>query len=97
MQRIKKLRWEIGAVLPDEIQSKLSEREKEMFAAYSESLAKFMEDTDIDLTVVGSSIPFSTTNPLNKTGNRGKHNRNRDFCKLGSTAAETVDNVMMAD
>ena len=50
---IQSLRWKLGAVLPQEIQMKLSHSEKEYFKSYSKILGSHMSELDLDLTVVG--------------------------------------------
>lgn len=50
-QSIQSLRWKLGAVLPQEIQMKLSHSEKEYFKSYSEILGSHMSELDLDLTV----------------------------------------------
>jgi GINS complex subunit 1 len=50
-QIIQSLRWKLGAVLPEEIQMKLSYSEKEYFKSYSEILGSHMSELDLDLTV----------------------------------------------
>ncbi|XP_057869859.2 uncharacterized protein LOC131076606 isoform X2 [Cryptomeria japonica] len=50
-QIIQSLRWKLGAVVPQEIQEKLSYSEKEYFKNYSEILGSHMSDLDLDLTV----------------------------------------------
>ncbi|KAH9307330.1 hypothetical protein KI387_035763, partial [Taxus chinensis] len=50
-QIIQSLRWKLGAVLPQEIQEKLSYSEKEYFKNFSEILGSHMSDLDLDLTV----------------------------------------------
>ncbi|XP_015113272.1 DNA replication complex GINS protein PSF1 isoform X2 [Diachasma alloeum] len=43
MQRIRKMRWEFGSVLPPEINSNLMPLENQWFQAYSKSLATYMK------------------------------------------------------
>eukprot|EP00249_Psilotum_nudum_P012078 c23570_g1_i2 orf=288-740(+) len=50
-QRIQCLRWQLGAVLPADIQGKLSYSEKEFFKNYSDLLGSYMTNIDLDLTV----------------------------------------------
>ncbi|XP_011312271.1 DNA replication complex GINS protein PSF1 isoform X2 [Fopius arisanus] len=43
MQRIRKMRWEFGSILPPEINSSLMPLETQWFQAYSKSLANYMK------------------------------------------------------
>lgn len=51
---IRSLRWKLGRVLPEEIVKKLSNSEKEYFKAYSGALDSYMDDMNLELTVVSS-------------------------------------------
>lgn len=55
LERIKKLRWELGGVLPAEIKNNLSPNEVEWFANYSKNLSSFMSSLNdgkgLDLTL----------------------------------------------
>ncbi|CAM6106513.1 unnamed protein product [Calypogeia fissa] len=50
-QRIQQLRWQLGAVLPEDIQEKLSQSEKEFFKRYSDILGSYMSKINLDLIV----------------------------------------------
>lgn len=50
-RKIKQLRWQLGAVLPEELETKLSPSEKEAFKSYSDKLAAYMGAIGMDLTV----------------------------------------------
>lgn len=50
-QRIQRLRWQLGAVLPADIQEKLNFSEKEFLKNYSDLLGSYMTNIDLDLTV----------------------------------------------
>lgn len=49
--RIRRLRWQLGAVLPVDIQEKLNVSEKEFFKSYSDLLGSYMTNINLDLTV----------------------------------------------
>ncbi|KAL2610109.1 hypothetical protein R1flu_028682 [Riccia fluitans] len=51
MSKIKQLRWDLGAVLPDDITANLSSTERTFFQGYSEALSSYMADINLDLTV----------------------------------------------
>ncbi|KAJ4979991.1 hypothetical protein NE237_010771 [Protea cynaroides] len=48
---IQSLRWMVGPVLPQEIQAKLNQSEKEYFKNHSAALEAYMSELDLDLTV----------------------------------------------
>mmetsp|Transcript_26320 Transcript_26320/g.26570 ORF Transcript_26320/g.26570 Transcript_26320/m.26570 type:complete len:192 (+) Transcript_26320:49-624(+) len=51
LSRVRQLRWETGAVLPENLRPNLSDRENEYFAAYSGVLSEYCERIgDIDIT-----------------------------------------------
>lgn len=58
-QRIQQLRWQLGAVLPEDIQEKLNQSEKEFFKRYSDILGSYMTTINMDLIVVRISVVFS--------------------------------------
>lgn len=49
---IRSLRWKLGRVLPNELVTKLSNSEKEYFKGYSAALDAYMNEMNLDLTVV---------------------------------------------
>lgn len=55
LQRLKKLRWEHGSILPEEITKNLSQSELEWFAKYNENLFSYMnalnDGRGLDLTL----------------------------------------------
>ena len=54
LEHIKKLRWDIGTVLPDDVRQNLSEQEMTWFMQYNRMLAKYMRslgEGGIDLTL----------------------------------------------
>ncbi|KAH7315093.1 hypothetical protein KP509_21G033600 [Ceratopteris richardii] len=50
-QSVQRLRWQLGAVLPADLQDKLNYSEIEFFKNYSELLGSYMTNIDLDLTV----------------------------------------------
>lgn len=56
LERLKKIRWQLGAILPDEVKCNLSEDEIKWFAAYSRNLSDYMnrlnDNKGIDLTLM---------------------------------------------
>ncbi|XP_031479046.1 uncharacterized protein LOC116249879 [Nymphaea colorata] len=48
---IRSLRWKIGTILPEEIQSKLNYSEEEYFKNHCAALEVYMSEIDLDLTV----------------------------------------------
>lgn len=52
-QNVQRLRWQLGAVLPADLQEKLNFSEKEFFKNYSDLLGSYMTNINLDLTVVG--------------------------------------------
>lgn len=52
VQRIQRLRWQLGAILPEDIRDRLHPSEKEFVKNYSENLGSYMTKIDLDLTVV---------------------------------------------
>ena len=56
MERLKKIRWEIGALLPNEVKNNISEDELEWFLNYSKNLSDYMnrlnDNKGIDLTLM---------------------------------------------
>lgn len=50
--RLQRLRWQLGAVLPEDVRGLLHPSEKEFVKSYSENLSSYMTKLDIDLTVV---------------------------------------------
>ncbi|XP_056167881.1 uncharacterized protein LOC115678441 isoform X2 [Syzygium oleosum] len=53
---IRSLRWKLGRVLPNELVTKLSNSEKEYFKGYSAALDAYMNEMNLDLTVVCCSV-----------------------------------------
>jgi hypothetical protein len=51
-QRIQRLRWQLGAVLPEDVRDLLHPSEKELLKSYSDILGSYMTNVDLDLTVV---------------------------------------------
>jgi len=51
-QRIQRLRWQLGAVLPEDVRDLLHPSEKEFLKSYSDILGSYMTTVDLDLTVV---------------------------------------------
>ncbi|BBN19333.1 GINS complex subunit 1 [Marchantia polymorpha subsp. ruderalis] len=49
--KIQQLRWDLGAVLPDDIAENLSATERTFFQGYSDALGSYMNDINLDLTV----------------------------------------------
>ncbi|KAG0555198.1 hypothetical protein M758_12G154200 [Ceratodon purpureus] len=49
--RLQRLRWQLGAVLPEDVKGLLHPSEKEFVKSYSEALSSYMTKLDIDLTV----------------------------------------------
>lgn len=54
--RLQRLRWQLGAVLPEDVKELLHPSEKEFVKSYSEALSSYMTKLDIDLAVVSSRI-----------------------------------------
>ena len=50
LSKIRKLRWETGAVVPDHIAPKLSPRENDYFMEYNELLTEYCNAIQLDLT-----------------------------------------------
>ncbi|CAM6047100.1 unnamed protein product [Sphagnum compactum] len=50
-QRIQRLRWQLGAVLPEDVRDLLHPSEKEFLKRYSDILGSYMTNVDLDLTV----------------------------------------------
>ncbi|KAJ7569795.1 hypothetical protein O6H91_01G094400 [Diphasiastrum complanatum] len=50
-QNIQRLRWQLGAVLPEDIQERLNHFEKEYFKSYSDLIGSYMTSIDLDLVV----------------------------------------------
>lgn len=57
LQRIRTMRWQFGATLPDEIKANLCEPELQWFNAYSKSLAVYMRS-------IGNGIGLNLTEDL---------------------------------
>ncbi|XP_002982392.2 DNA replication complex GINS protein PSF1 [Selaginella moellendorffii] len=70
-QTVQRLRWQLGAVLPDDIQSKLSYSENNYFKQYSDSLGVYMSSIDLDLSVDLSppKDPYIQVKVLENVGN----------------------------
>jgi GINS complex subunit 1 len=51
MNRVKKLRWEVGTGLPANVSSNLSHSERTFFTKYSEVLNEYMREVDLNLTL----------------------------------------------
>ena len=56
LDKIQRLRWETGAILPDNISHLLSSKEVEYFLNYDMLLAQYMKTFNIDLTAVSHYI-----------------------------------------
>ncbi|OTF70530.1 DNA replication complex GINS protein PSF1-like protein [Euroglyphus maynei] len=56
LERLKRIRWQLGAILPAEVKCNLSEDEIKWFAAYSRNLSDYMnrlnDNKGIDLTLM---------------------------------------------
>ena len=52
--RLQRLRWQLGAVLPEDVKELLHPSEKEFVKSYSEALSSYMTKLDIDLTMASS-------------------------------------------
>ena len=50
MEKMREMRWQFGAVLPEEIKLNLSEPELEYFSKYNRHLATYMRAVGTDLT-----------------------------------------------
>lgn len=50
MQYLQGLRWEIGAILPEEVRDNASPMEKSFFSGYDRLLGDYMSDLDLNLT-----------------------------------------------
>ena len=50
MEKMREMRWQFGAVLPEEIKLNLSEPELEYFSKYNKNLATYMRAIGTDLT-----------------------------------------------
>nr|CCA25651.1 DNA replication complex GINS protein PSF1 putative [Albugo laibachii Nc14] len=50
VNKIKALRWELGAVVPDGLRKSLSQAEIQFFHAYDQQLSDYMADLDLDVT-----------------------------------------------
>ena len=50
MEKMREMRWQFGAVLPEEIKLNLSEPELEYFSKYNKTLATYMRAIGTDLT-----------------------------------------------
>lgn len=59
LTKIKRVYWETGMILPDDIKSCLSPHEVDFFKNYSRLVAKYSSDVDIDLTSVRECHPAS--------------------------------------
>ncbi|GBG75646.1 hypothetical protein CBR_g20274 [Chara braunii] len=70
MARIKELRWQLGAVLPAEVQRHLCQSEKTFFKDYDRLLGTYMSAVDVDLTVdvVPPKDPFIEVRVLENAG-----------------------------
>eukprot|EP00897_Mesotaenium_endlicherianum_P000351 jgi/Mesen1/10316/ME000079S09740 len=68
--RIRGLRWQLGAVLPEHLHEHLSLPEREMFKAYSAALGEYMADIGTDLTVdvAPPKDPYIEVRVLEDTG-----------------------------
>lgn len=56
MEKLKKIRWQLGAVLPNEVKANISEGELKWFLEYSNILGQYMsklnDNKGIDLTLL---------------------------------------------
>lgn len=56
MEKLKKIRWEIGALLPNEVKNNISPDELQYFLNYAKNLSDYMsrlnENRGIDLTLM---------------------------------------------
>ena len=56
LERLKRIRWQLGAILPAEVKCNLSEDEIKWFASYSRNLSDYMnhlnDNKGIDLTLM---------------------------------------------
>eukprot|EP00467_Chlorarachnion_reptans_P021151 CAMPEP_0114492098 /NCGR_PEP_ID=MMETSP0109-20121206/3363_1 /TAXON_ID=29199 /ORGANISM="Chlorarachnion reptans, Strain CCCM449" /LENGTH=165 /DNA_ID=CAMNT_0001668897 /DNA_START=190 /DNA_END=687 /DNA_ORIENTATION=- len=50
MDRIKKMWWTQGSIIPDEMKTKLHQAEKDFFEGYDKIMADYSQELDIDLT-----------------------------------------------
>ena len=50
--RLQRLRWQLGAILPEDIKGRLHPSEKEFVKGYSDVMSSYMTKLDLDLTVV---------------------------------------------
>uniref|UniRef100_A0A6G3MJD4 DNA replication complex GINS protein PSF1 n=1 Tax=Henneguya salminicola TaxID=69463 RepID=A0A6G3MJD4_HENSL len=50
--KLRNIRWDIGAILEDNIQDRLSKNEKEFFYRYCQNLDKYIEKIGLDITKV---------------------------------------------
>ena len=50
VDKLRTMRWQFGAVLPEEIQMNLCEPEKEFFSKYNKALATYMRAVGTDIT-----------------------------------------------
>jgi len=51
MNRVKDLRWKIGAGLPEDVSHNLSHSERHFFTKYSSVLNDYMREVDLNLTL----------------------------------------------
>lgn len=68
--RLQRLRWQLGAVLPEDVKELLHPSEKEFVKSYSEALSSYMTKLDIDLAVdiTPPKDPYIQVRVLNNIG-----------------------------
>ena len=61
LQRVKKLWWDTGSSIPDELQEKLCPKELKFFKEYSDLLGNYQAHVDVDLAQVFDLFCFKIT------------------------------------